>query len=163
MIGEAFQSLVRCCDELEKSLGDFRQVIAEDKPDNDDLALVDIFGDVLDDLLGRMHEMHEAAQSGYRSAEGRNNLEQTRQILITCHKQFIYILQQFRFELSHFERIEQMVQLRRKRSGHWRTWVGSVKVALIQCEQPLFEVQQALFRCWQEITERGLAVGTAAV
>ena len=42
----------------------------------------------------------------------------------------------------------------RERQGEWLAWAHSVKAALDQCQQPLYDVDDALFLCWQEIAER---------
>jgi hypothetical protein len=35
----------------------------------------------------------------------------------------------------------------------WWQWVNGVKDGLEWCRQPLYDVNQALFQCWQELTE----------
>jgi hypothetical protein len=53
-----------------------------------------------------------------------------------------------------YERIADLARVGRTRGGEWRAWATSVKQALDGCRQPLFDVQQAQFECWQEVAER---------
>jgi hypothetical protein len=59
-----------------------------------------------------------------------------------------------------YERIAELLSVGYERQGEWLTWANSVKEGLDGCRQPLFDINHALFLCWQEIAER---VGTLAV
>jgi hypothetical protein len=57
-------------------------------------------------------------------------------------------------DLLSYERLAELATFGSERGGEWRGWADSVKEALARSWRPAFEVNQALFLCWQEIAER---------
>jgi len=55
-----------------------------------------------------------------------------------------------------------LTSLGRDRGGEWLIWTRNVKTALEACREPLYEVNQAIFACWLELTDR-LAAATISV
>lgn len=126
----------------------------EDKPLTDGAMLVDDFSDITTDLLGWVEEALASAGDGRQAVERSINIDRVRRSLTTCHDRFNCITQRFSSDLASYERVAELVRLGRQRRGEWSAWSGAVKQALDHCQQPLYEVNQALFRCWQELTER---------
>ncbi|HXU38444.1 MAG TPA: hypothetical protein VN937_18960 [Blastocatellia bacterium] len=142
-------------DELEEL---HRTVI--EKPLEGDVVLVDLFSDAADDLLGWVTEASSAAREANESSAYPVNLERARQALRTCHESVIAALERLSSELLSYDRIEELTSLGRERGGSWLAWSKNVKTAAESCRAPAFEVNRAMFGCWQELGERA---GTANV
>ncbi len=139
---------------LREALTGLRTTVVEDKPLQGDVVLVDLFGDAADDLLGLLDEALAAAIEGQQAVIHPADLERARRALTTCQKRFNQIAHRFSSDLLRYERIAELKRFGRRRGGEWRAWASSVKAALDWCQQPLFDVNQALFNCWQELAER---------
>lgn len=138
---------------LDESLRGLRTTVVEDKPVDDDVVLVDLFGDAADDLLGLVAEGLAAAAEAQRAARPPADLPQVRRSLTTCQTRFNQIAYRFSSDLLPYERIAELMRCGRTRGGEWHAWAVGVKAALDWCREPLFEVNEALFGCWQELTE----------
>lgn len=150
----AFGDLCTHLYKLHEGLIGLRTTVVEDKPLKGDSVLVDVFGNAADDVLGWLDEALGAASEGQQAAGYPIDLECARRALATCQERFNRITHQFTSNLVLYERIAELTRFGRKRRGEWHAWADGVKEALDQCQQPLYEVNQTLFRCWQEMTER---------
>lgn len=139
---------------LQEVLLDLRTTIVEDRPRRGDVIFVDMLSDITDELLGRIEEALQAARRGQQDIGGRADMGGVRQELTTCQELFNGMAHRFTSELMHYERMAELAQVGRERGGEWRAWADSVRQALEGCRQPLFEANEALFHCWQEIAER---------
>jgi len=131
-----------------------RTTVVEDKPLRGDSVLVDVFGNAADDLLGWSEEALAAAREGQQACRHPIDLHGVQGALTTCQERFNRITYQFSSDLIHYERIAELRRFGRQRGGEWRAWTNSIKEALNECQQLLFDVNQTLFRCWQEMAER---------
>lgn len=132
---------------LRDALLALRTTIVEDKPLEDDVVLVDVFRDATDDLLGLLDEALAAFQ-----APGADPAAARRTITI-CQRQFNHIAQRFGADMVSYGRIAALTRFGRRRGGEWHAWTRSVKHGLESCQEPLFDTNQAVFRCWQALTE----------
>jgi hypothetical protein len=57
-------------------------------------------------------------------------------------------------DLLSYELVAELATFGSERGGEWLAWSNALKEALDGCRQPAFDVNQALFICWQEIAER---------
>jgi hypothetical protein len=144
---------------LNEAFGGFR-VAVHDKPLRGDSVLVDVFGDAADDLLGWVEETLSAALEGRQAASYPADIERARWSLVICHKAFNLISDKLWSDLLSYERITEISTLGRERRGEWLVWASGVKSALDSCREPLHNVNQSIFVCWQEITEH---MGTTSV
>lgn len=125
----------------------------DDRPPHGTPALVDIVGAVAEDLIGRTMEALAATQE--ISPDLRTgDLDAVRRALIGCQERTTRVMQGLVAELMSYERIADLARVGRTRGGEWRAWALSVKQAIDRCRQPLFDLQQAQFECWQELAER---------
>ena len=120
---------------------------AQDTP-----ALVDILGNSAEDLIGWTMEALAVIQASQAAARG-GDFDALRRGLAACHERTANIAQRLVNDLLPYERIADLARLGRTRGGEWRSWAMSVKQALDACRQPLFDLQQAQFECWQEVAE----------
>src|SRR5207247_3491423 len=82
------------------------------------------------------------------------DLSLVRRAMINCQSQVNRVSLRFFSELVSFEALEDLGSLQRERQKLWHHWVSGVKDALDRCRQPIDDVNQALFQCWQELSER---------
>jgi hypothetical protein len=144
---------------LHDELQELHRTVIE-KPPKGDVVLVDLFSDAADDLLGWMVEASAAAGEGVESSSYPVDLDRARSSLKTCQEKFSLISVRLISDLLCYDRIEELVSFGDHRRGGWEKWAANVKAALESCREPLFEVNQTLFACWQELIERS---GTTSV
>ena len=133
---------------------ELRVTVVEDKPLRGEAALVDGWGDAVEDLAGTAREAVEAAEEARRALGPPADLDRVRRSLSACHERAVRVARAFWSDLASFERVGDLTRLARRRKGEWLAWSGSVRVALERCGAPLRETDAALLRCWQEIAER---------
>jgi hypothetical protein len=139
-----------------------RLTVVEDKPPRDEVALVDRFGDAVEDIVGWIEEALAAAIEGEQAVANPLDMYRTRTALTTCQERFNRLAQQFASDLVSYERIDDLIKFGRRRGGEWRRWANTVRESLEQCRQPLHEVSHSLFMCWQELADR-LGMSSVAV
>lgn len=157
---------------LLETLTGLHTTVVEDQPlrqlaaAQDTPALVDIFGNSAEDLIGWTMEALATIQESRAAARG-GDFDALRRGLAACHERTTNIAQRLVIDLLPYERIADLARLGRTRGGEWRSWASSVKQALDGCRQPLFDLQQAQFECWQEVAERSgrqsISIHTAGV
>lgn len=133
---------------------ELRVTVVEDRPLRGDAALVDDWGDAVEDLAGTAREAVEAADEARRAVGPPPDLDRARRSLSACHERAGRVARAFWSDLASFERVGGLARMARRRRGEWAAWSGSVRVALERCRDPLREADAALLRCWQEIAER---------
>jgi hypothetical protein len=117
-------------------------------------VLVEVFGDAADDMIGWMDEALVAANAAQQALATSVDINRVRRVLTICHDRYHRVAHQFWFDLIGYDRIEELTRFGYTRGGEWRGWAQGVRTALEACRQPIYDVSQALFRCWQEIAER---------
>jgi len=151
----AFEDLNVRMRALYEALAGLHTTVVEDKPG--DVVLVDLFGDAAADLLGLLSEARDATERAGRGAP-LADLERLRRALIVGQGRYNQIAHRLSSDLLCYERTAELLQFGRRRGGEWWSWAESVKAALDDCREPSYELSLALFRCWQELTERAGAL-----
>jgi hypothetical protein len=151
---KTFQELSDCLRKLQDSLLVLQLTIREDLPPQGEVALVDQFGDAVDDSLGWLQESVAAAIEAQHAVEHPIDIDRARKALANCQERFHRVEQRFASDLVSYEKLKDLTTFGRSRRGEWLGWVRSVKEGLEQCRQPIDEVSKALLACWQEIAER---------
>jgi hypothetical protein len=139
---------------LQEALVSLRTTSREDKPPADDAVLVDLFSDAADDLLGWLEGAQQAASEAHQAVTQPVNLARAWRGLMICQEHYNRVNQHYVTELACYERLAELLRFGRRRGGEWQAWANSVRAALGDCQQPLFDINQALFACWQEVGER---------
>jgi hypothetical protein len=150
---KAFRELVSELGKLGEALHELR-ITYGDKPPQGEVALVDRLGDSIVDAVGWFEEALAAAVNAEKSVEYPLNFDLARKELTACQERFNRMVQQYWLELVSYERIAGLTRFGRQRGGEWRHWTGTVNEGLERCREPLNDASQALFQCWQELTER---------
>src|SRR5581483_697804 len=158
-LAASFNELCTALTALDEAFNQLR-VAVHDGPSRGDSVLVDLFGDAADDLLGWSTGAAGAARAAQQAASYPLDTEHARWSLVAAQKTFDLIADRLLSDLLSYERISELTTLGRERRGEWLIWAGGVKSALDACREPLHNVHQALFLCWQEITEH---LGTTSV
>lgn len=156
----SFKRLAEQLQLLDEAFVELHQSVIE-KPRKHDVVLVDLLSDAVDDLCGWLAEAKFAASEGI-SATAVDSLNQVRRFLKTIQEKSNLITERLISDLLCYERIAELTSLGRDRGGEWLEWTRNVKTALDACRAPLYEVNQAIFACWLELTER-LATATIYV
>ena len=151
---KTFQELSDRLKRLRDSLLALQLTIREDLPPQGGVALVDQFGDAVDDSLGWLEESLAAAVEAHHAVEHPLDMDKARRALANCQEQFHRVEQRFMSDLISYEKLKDLTGFGRSRRGEWLSWVKSVKEGLEECRQPMDEVSKALLACWQEIAER---------
>lgn len=151
-----FRGLYAHLRKLHDALTGLRVTVVEDRPlSGDPVVLLDAFGDAAEDMIGWVEEGLAAARPAAESSGGHAfDVGGALQALISCQDLFNKVSGRLAFDLISYERVGELMRLGRERRGEWRAWAGSVKEGLDGCQQQLYDTNQALFRCWQEIAER---------
>jgi hypothetical protein len=158
----AFHDLAVQFEKLRDVLCGLRLTVVEDKPSEGDAMLVEDFGDTVMDLLEGVDGASAAANEGRKAAGHPLDVERARRALAACHERFNRTMYHFSSDLMRYERVSELERLGRERGGEWPVWTFSVKESLDHCQQPFYDVNQALFQCWQEIAER-VGMGSVSV
>jgi hypothetical protein len=149
-----FQELSDRLRRLRDNLLGLQLTIREDLPPQGSVALVDQFGDAVDDCLGWLEESLLAAEEAHRAVEPPLDLDQVRRALANCQERFHRVEQRFVSDLVSYEKLKDLTSFGRSRRGEWPGWVKSVRHGIEECRQPMDEASKALLACWQEIAER---------
>jgi len=137
-----------------EALLELRVTVVEDRPLHGEAALVDGWGDAVEDLVGAAREAVEAADEARRYTGPPPDIDRARRSLSACHERAGRVARAFWSDLASFQRVRDLTRLARRRKGEWLAWSEGVRVALERCHAPLRETDAALLRCWQEIAER---------
>src|SRR5581483_956308 len=143
-----FRALVLKMDALQEELGELRRAIAESKPSDLDLNLVDQMEDGVEIVLGWQSEVFAAAVEAQRAVGYPINLDRTRRALAVCHERFNQLVRDLPNTIMPYERNEALMQLVREHGGDWLDWAQTVVQVLQNCEQRRYEASTALLHGW---------------
>jgi len=159
-LAAALDQVLASLQAMREALLDVRIAAIEDKPRRGDVVLVDVFGDAADELLGWLEDAVSEIGIARQAIEHGPDLYHVRRELIGCQQYYQRIALRFSFDLLSYARMAELMSCGRTRGDAWRGWANGLKNALERCRQPLYDLDQALFECWQELTER---MGAASV
>jgi hypothetical protein len=150
-LAAAFHNLVVQLRHLGECLQAVQVTVIEDAPAPGETVLADQFSNSTLDIRGLLAEAISAAEE----AEGQaSDIERARRALTTCQEHFQQVARRFASDLISYERIADLISLGRERRREWVAWTVSVKQAIEECQHPLDQAGDGLFKCWQEIAER---------
>jgi hypothetical protein len=156
-IETTFNHLATQCRKQRDMLSELQITVAEDRPLHGIVKLVDKLGESVEDALGDAEESLSAAVEGRQVVSQTKNWNFDRRALTAlsaCQTRVNQLLQRFSSEMVCYSTIDDIVGLGRKRGGEWKAWADLVRQSLDRCQRQLFDTQQALFQCWQEVAER---------
>jgi hypothetical protein len=154
MIEPTFRDLLRQLRELREALEGLGTTVDEDKPGRGDVVVAALLSDAVLAASGFLEDARQAAEEAHRAVLGSWDADRTRRALIRCQKRFHRFATHFASELGSCDRIDDLRSVGRERGQDWLNWVTVVTQALEQCRESMEEARNALFLCWQELTER---------
>jgi hypothetical protein len=153
-IDQAFRDLLSQLREIQEALDALGRTADEDKPMRDDVVVASIVSDAVLAGRGFLEEARQAGTEAHGAVLDSLDANRARQALIRCQKKFHRFATHFASELGSCDRIDDLRSIGRERGQAWANWVMVVTEALEQCRALVEEVRNALFLCWQELTER---------
>jgi hypothetical protein len=87
-------------------------------------------------------------------------MDRARRALTTCQERFHRFAAEFSHDLASHERMADLASVAQERGRDWANWVKVVRQGLEQSQALVEDGRDALFLCWQELTER---LSTAAL
>ena len=145
-----FQALCDAVSSLQLTAG-------EDKPLTGGVALVDQVSNTVEDLVACFEESNGAARRALQAVAHPADFQTARHSLVLCQQHFNDLSYRLTSDLLSYELVAELATFGSERGGEWLGWSNALKEAIDSCRQPAFDVNQALFLCWQEITERAEA------
>jgi hypothetical protein len=142
---QKMQTLLETLEETRASIDDI--------PPSGETALTDVFGDATDTLIGWLEESLTVIEDAHRAARNAD-LALARRGLIVVQERINALSQLLEADLLGYERTSELVQFGLERQGAWFEWAETVKTALERNRAPLHALKEALFICWQELSER---------
>jgi cyanate lyase len=146
--------------ELQEVLEALNTTVEEDRPRRKDVVVASSLGDAVLAVRGLLEESCAAADEACEAVGQSLDLDRARRALITCQERFHRFAAEFSHDLASCERMADLASVARERGRDWASWVKVVKQGLAQCQALVEEGREALFLCWQDLSER---LGTASV
>ncbi len=150
----AFLTLCQHYQHFHDTLEGLRLTVVEDKPLTGDVALIDQLGNAIDDLMGWLEDAFAAANAGWQAVQHPVDCDRARRSLAVSQEQYAKLIQRLTTDLLSYDRVAAVLELGNERGGEWQSWANSVKESLEGCQQHVYDIQHALFLCWQELAER---------
>jgi hypothetical protein len=151
----AVANLAASLKRLAESIAELEFSAVRNRPEAGDSVLVDLVGNTSDDLNSLLRDARKKASEARRALGSPPDFDRLRRSLTACQEHYNAVAQRFIAELLCYDRIAALKRLGRERRGEWQDWAGDVSRAILDCQAPLHEANQAFFTCWQEIAERG--------
>jgi hypothetical protein len=139
---------------LQEALEALGTTVDEDKPARDDVVVAARLSDNLLAVRGLLEEALAAADDVRQGIAFPLDGDRARRALTACQQKFQHFAHAFSFDLASWDRLDDLTSVGRERGRAWLDWVGVVKQGLEQSRILSAEVENALFRCWQELAER---------
>ena len=126
--------------------------VTEDRPPHNDVAVADLYGDTLEEIVGRLGECVQEIAPHLPTVDRPPTLGLW-YALAHCQSNFGDL--EFRcFDLLSYSRLAPLIQLGRRRGGEWQGWATSVRSGLESLPPLLFDIQRQFTICWQALGEQ---------
>jgi hypothetical protein len=153
-IEAVFFDLTHKFDAMSDALRSLALTVIEDRPARGEVLLVERLGNLVEDLRGWAGEAHEAAVQAREALAHPADLDLARRGLSLANERFLRLEYRFFGEAVAHGTIGELQRFGRQRGREWLSWTGGAVQALDACRLPLRELDEALFRAWQELGER---------
>lgn len=163
---QAFKDLVEKLDGLNYAVSDLA-VDLEPNPIRDEPHLVQQLSDKLVPLEASAEEALAAAKVAVGAAGYPLDIDRLRQNMIDVQRAYNEVLRIYLSDLVFNRDLAELTERGGRRGDAWRRWGIAVTTSIARCRQPLFDVSESLFQCWQELVDRigmnSVSVQTKAV
>jgi hypothetical protein len=157
---KSFRDLRHVLRELQDLFEALSTTIEEDRPRRKDVVVASSLGDTVLAERGVLEESCVAADAACAAVGAPGDLDQARRALIICQEQFHRFASDVARELASCERISDLSSIASERGREWANWVKVVRQSLAQGQDLIEDGREALFVCWQDLSER---LGTTAL
>jgi hypothetical protein len=139
---------------MREALASLHLTAVEDRPQRDEVMLMDRLDDMVQELTGWCEEGSLAAKRARRAVTHPVDFATARAALTTANHRFLSLEYGFHDELVTHRVIDELLRLGRRRPPEWMGWAKSVVEALEACRIPLRALDDAFVESWQELAER---------
>jgi hypothetical protein len=153
-IESVFGQLTQKFAAMREALASLRLTVVEDRPQRDEVMLMDRLSDMVEELTGWCGEGSVAAERARRAVMHPMDFATARAALTTANHRFLSLEYGFHSELTTHRVIDELLRLGRRRPPEWMGWASSVIEALEACRPPLRALDDAFIESWQELAER---------
>ena len=115
---------------------------------------------VLPDMKGSIEAALTAAAEAQTAAADAATVAAAGRQLMTCQRAFNALTRTAYNDLLAYAPVSELIDASQEHSPEWQVWTDGVMNAIDRCQQPMYDVEQALLLSWQEILER---IGTTAI
>jgi hypothetical protein len=168
LLCERLSLLKEAVDELQLNVsGDYYPQNSTDQPIDGDAVReqpplpVQQLADAVSELQGALEEAQHAAAGAQQAVRYPRRLLDTQLALIVIQRCMNAVLKIFFQDVNAYASIQRLIAMGRRKGGKWPQWVALVKTVIETCQSPLYETFQALFECWQELTDKMSAKGVS--
>jgi hypothetical protein len=154
VLQKSFRKLRDVLQELQDLFEALSTTIEEDRPRRKDVVVASSLGDTVLAVRGLLEESCLAADAACTAVGAPGDLHQARRALITCQEQFHRFASDVARELASCERIADLSSVASERGRDWANWVKVVRQSLEQGQALIEDGREALFLCWQDLSER---------
>ena len=151
---KSFQALCGQLRELQEVLEAVNTTVEEDRPRRKDVVVASSLADAILAVRGLLEESRVAADEACDAIGPSPDLDRARRALTTCQERFHRFAAEFSHDLVSYDRMADLASVARERGRDWASWVEVVHQGLAQCQAFVEEGREALFLCWQDLTER---------
>jgi hypothetical protein len=131
-----------------------RTTTMEDRPMPEQHVMVDHVADTADALAGWLAHALDAALDAQQALVPPESRHTAVRALVTCQNNVSRALETFVGQLVAYDKVAAVLQMGYERDRGWRVWAHTVVQAINDCQQPLLELNNAVFRCCLELTLR---------
>ncbi|TMD14125.1 MAG: hypothetical protein E6J00_06180 [Chloroflexi bacterium] len=155
-----FTQLVDRLTELKEAIGHLQFAVDARSPRVQHHVADRLEDRVIPDLRGLTDAAWTAAGDAHAAAADPAKAAALGRSLMTCQRSFSALVRTLSTDLLAYAPMGELIGVSQERDTEWQVWTDGVINAIDRCQQPVYDVEQALLQCWQELLER---VGMTAV
>lgn len=153
-VATAFTELEQEFKRLEQTANNVSWAVVQGRPSSSiGNTMADHYESSTTDFVNLVRIARASANNGKRATSDHGDPVALRTALVTCQECAIQLARQYYGDIASCERIADLSDLAKRGGRDWSKWVLGVRDSLSDYPEILHAVSQALFRCWQEITE----------
>lgn len=120
--------------------------VLRDKPAGNEVALLDIFSDSVEEIIGLAEETLLFLEGSKTVSVDASHISE---LLVKCQLLYTSTLANI-LELNSYERLRELRHFSHNRGGEWPGWAKEVRTCLKTCLQATYQFNQIIFDCCQE-------------
>ncbi len=146
-----FRTLIDQLIDLGASLNELDRYMRDFGPGRQHTALIDLFHDPIDDLLGNQKEALLTAITLQQTGQSGTDAVSLQRYLVACHKIILSLDADFHEKLSGRNPSAALSRFAREHGKEGAKWVNTVQSVMTGCQLNLNTIHQTLLLCWQSL------------